>query len=114
MHQLLKEGCTVSAFDPAAMERAKEVIPASPNMHYVSDPYAAAEDADALLILSDWQEFRELDLDRLHYTLRYPIVIDGRNLYSPAEMRQREFTYLSVGRPESHPLQDAAVAYRLP
>jgi UDPglucose 6-dehydrogenase len=114
VQQLLKEGCTVSAFDPAAMERAKEVIPASATMHYVNDPYAAAEDADALLILSDWQEFRELDLDRLHYTLRYPIVIDGRNLYSPTEMRQREFTYLSVGRPESHPMQDAAVAYRLP
>ena len=113
VHQLLKEGCTVSAFDPAAMERAKEVIPASPNMHYVSDPYAAAEDADALLILSDWQEFRELDLDRLHYTLRYPIVIDGRNLYSPAEMRQREFTYLTSGI-RSRILAGATVAYRLP
>jgi UDPglucose 6-dehydrogenase len=114
VEQLLKEGCTVSAFDPAAMERAKEVIPPSQYMRYVSDPYAAAEDADALLILSDWQEFAELDLDRLHYTLRYPIVIDGRNLYDPIQMRQRNFTYLSVGRPISHPIPDAAVAYRLP
>ncbi|HTD55485.1 MAG TPA: UDP-glucose/GDP-mannose dehydrogenase family protein [Silvibacterium sp.] len=114
VEQLLKEGSSVSAFDPAAMDRAKEVIPESQQMRYVSDPYAAAQDADALLILSDWQEFGELDLDRLHYTLRYPIVIDGRNLYDPVQMKQREFTYLSVGRPVSHPLQDAAVAYRLP
>ena len=71
-------------------------------MCYVDDPYAAAEDADALLILSDWQEFSELDLDRLHYTLRYPIVIDGRNLYDPAQMVERGFTYLSVERPASH------------
>ena len=63
--------------------------------------YAAAEDADALLILNDWQEFAELDLAKLHYTLRYPIVIDGRNLYDPATMNKAGFTYLSVGRPGS-------------
>jgi len=114
VEQLLKEGCTVSAFDPAAMDRAKDVIPASQQMRYVSDPYAAAQDADALLILSDWHEFGELDLDRLHYTLRYPIVIDGRNLYDPVKMAERDFTYLSVGRPASHPAHDAAAAYRLP
>jgi len=114
VEQLLKEGCTVSAFDPAAMNRAKDVIPASQQMRYVPDPYAAAEDADALLILSDWQEFGELDLDRLHYTLRYPIIIDGRNLYDPVKMAERDFTYLSVGRPSSHPAHDAAAAYRLP
>jgi len=74
VEHLLKEGSTVSAYDPAASERSKEVIPPSANMKYVDDPYAAAHDADALLILSDWQEFGELDLDRLHYTLRYPII----------------------------------------
>ncbi|MBV8672063.1 MAG: UDP-glucose/GDP-mannose dehydrogenase family protein [Acidobacteriaceae bacterium] len=114
VEQLLKEGCTISAFDPAAMDRAKEVIPPSQHMRYVSDPYAAAEDANALLILSDWQEFGELDLDRLHYTLRYPIVIDGRNLYNPACMLERGFTYLSVGRAESHQTRDLPVGYRLP
>ena len=67
VEQLLKEGTSVSAYDPAAAERSKEVIPPSENMIYVDDPYAAAQDADALLILSDWQEFGELDLDRLHY-----------------------------------------------
>ncbi len=114
VEQLLKEGCSVSAFDPAAMDRAKEVIPPSDRMRYVDDPYAAAQDADALLILSDWQEFGELDLDRLHYTLRYPIVIDGRNLYDPAQMRERNFTYLSVGRPAPPHTRDMPVGYRLP
>src|SRR5271170_6745306 len=111
---LLKEGSSVSAYDPAASERAKEVIPPSPNMCYVDDPYAAAEEADAVLILSDWHEFGELDLDRLHYTLRYPIVIDGRNLYDPVQMVERGFTYLSVGRPATHQTRDAAVGQRLP
>jgi len=114
VEQLLKEGTSVSAYDPAAAERSKEVIPPSENMIYVDDPYAAAQDADALLILSDWQEFGELDLDRLHYLLRYPIVIDGRNLYDPAHMMERGFTYLCVGRPVSQQARDVAVGHRLP
>jgi UDPglucose 6-dehydrogenase len=106
VRQLLHEGCTVAAYDPAAMERTAELLPASKQMSYVSDPYAAAQDADALLILTDWQEFAELDLPRLHYTLRYPIVIDGRNLFSPAQMRESGFTYLSVGRPDAYQVRD--------
>jgi UDPglucose 6-dehydrogenase len=96
--RLLNEGCIVSAYDPAAEQRAKEVIPPGPQMRYVSDLYQAAQDADALLILNDWQEFTELDLPKLHYTLRYPIVIDGRNLFDPTKMAENGFTYLSVGR----------------
>ncbi len=108
--RLIEEGCIVSAYDPAAEERTKEVIPAGSTMRYVSDPYAAAQDADALLILNDWQEFAELDLDRLHYTLRYPIVIDGRNLYDAETMASHGFTYLSVGRPGlSQPVDPVAV-----
>jgi UDPglucose 6-dehydrogenase len=99
VNKLLSEGCIVTAYDPAAEERTKEVIPPGPQMHYAADPYLAAKDADALLILNDWQEFAELDLPRLHYTLRYPIVIDGRNLYDAAKMAEQGFTYLSVGRP---------------
>ena len=104
--QLLKEGAKVNAFDPAASERAKEMIPPDEQMRYCSDPYEAAVDADALLILNDWQEFVELDLERLRSTLRYPIVIDGRNLYDPAKMAQLGFTYLSVGRPANIPHSD--------
>ena len=114
VNKLLEEGAAVCAHDPAAASRAKEVIPPSSNMRYVDDPYTAAQDADALLILNDWQEFAELDLDRLHYTLRYPIVIDGRNLYDPTTMTKAGFTYLSVGRPGLTPPIDPASAFFLP
>ncbi len=114
IRMLLDEGCTVVAHDPAAAERARAELPASPTMQYADDPYAAAEGADALLILSDWREFGELDLDRLQTALRFPIVIDGRNLYEPQEMLDRGFTYLSVGRPALHPAREMARSRRLP
>src|SRR4051794_9305362 len=95
---LLKEGCEVVAYDPAAMERAREVLPA--RVKYAESPLAAAANADALLILTDWEEFAALDLSRLHSRMRYPIVIDGRNLYDPQLMADRGFTYISMGRPD--------------
>lgn len=101
IRQLLHEGCKVSAYDPAAMKRALEIFPSSENMQYVQDPYEAAQDADALLLLTDWDEFRLLDLERLRFTLRYPIVIDGRNVFDPSRMAELGFTYMSVGRPGS-------------
>lgn len=99
IEKFLGEGCIVQAYDPAAEKRAAEVIPPSSAMQYVSDPYAAAQGADALLILSDWQEFAELDLARLRHALRYPVVVDGRNLYSPERMEEQGFAYFSMGRP---------------
>ncbi len=114
VRQMLHEGSIVSAYDPAATDRAREVIPSGPQLRYVDDPYAAAQDAEALVILNEWQEFAELDLKRLHYTLRYPIIIDGRNLYDPAVMLEHGFTYLSVGRPGLSHTRDAAVGQRLP
>ena len=113
VRQLVHEGSVISAYDPAATERAKEVLPPGPQIRYVDDPYAAAQDADALVILNEWQEFAELDLKRLHYTLRYPIIIDGRNLYDPAKMIEHGFTYLSVGRPVLSQTRDATVAPKL-
>ena len=68
-------------------------------MEFVNSAYEAAADADALLILTEWEEFATLDLDRLYKQLKYPIVIDGRNLYDPELMAARGFTYYSVGRP---------------
>ncbi len=114
IRMLLEEGCTVVAYDPAASERAKLELPASPSMRYVDDPYLAAREADALLVLSDWPAFAELDLDRLHSCLRYPIVVDGRNVFDPREMLERGFTYLSVGRPAMYPARETAGARRLP
>jgi UDPglucose 6-dehydrogenase len=103
VHMLLAEGCSIRAYDPAAMERARQVLPPSPAMAYAEDAFDAAAEADALLILTDWKEFAELDLNRLNQTLRYPIVIDGRNLFEPSVMAQHGFTYLSIGRPAAAP-----------
>jgi UDPglucose 6-dehydrogenase len=106
VEMLLAEGCCVTAYDPAAMKRAQAELPVSAHMAYAEDAYRAAKDADALLILTDWREFAQLDLARLNATMRYPIVIDGRNLYDPAEMQERGFTYLSVGRPAATPVRE--------
>ena len=101
---LLQEGCRVTAYDPAAMDRAREVLDLG--VRFVSNAYESAAGADALLILTEWEEFASLDLERLHRELKYPIVIDGRNLYEPELMAKHGFTYYSVGRipaiPEKH------------
>ena len=70
---------------------------------YANNSYEAAHDADALLILTEWEEFSNLDLSRVRQELKYPIVIDGRNLYDPETMAAQGFTYYSVGRAASHP-----------
>src|SRR5438445_6417236 len=102
---LLQEGCQITAYDPAAGQRAREVLKSS--VDFVNNAYEAANDADALLLLTEWEEFAALDLKRLHGQMKYPIVIDGRNLYDPETMSAAGFTYYSVGRqpaiPESRP-----------
>ncbi len=111
VRMLLGEGCSVKAFDPAAIDRSRETLPPGPKLEYVSDAYAAAEEADALLILTDWPEFGKLDLDRLRTTLRYPILIDGRNMYEPADVAGVGLTYYSVGRPAAHPVREGVAAH---
>jgi UDPglucose 6-dehydrogenase len=103
--KLLEAGALITVYDPAAMERAKEVLPPSEKLHYATDIYKAATDADAVLILTEWPEFAEIDLVRLNQVVHFPIVIDGRNLYKPQEMSDRGFTYVSVGRPASYQAQ---------
>lgn len=102
IRELLESGASVTAYDPAAMERAKAVLPPSERLVYAADPYEAADDVDAVLILTDWKEFAELDLEILAEAVRFPIVIDGRNLYKPAKMAEHGFTYVSVGRPSTY------------
>jgi UDPglucose 6-dehydrogenase len=101
IQSLLQEGCQISAFDPAAHGRAQEVFNSS--VRLAESAYDAAHDADALLILTEWEEFAALDLKRLRAELKYPIVIDGRNLYDPEIMAASGFTYYSVGRPSFSP-----------
>ncbi len=98
---LLQEGCKITVYDPAAMDRAQEVLNSS--VKFARSPYDAATDADALLILTEWEEFANLDLLRLDQELKYPIIIDGRNLYDPEIMAEHGFSYYSVGREASHP-----------
>ncbi|MGA9062865.1 MAG: UDP-glucose/GDP-mannose dehydrogenase family protein [Terracidiphilus sp.] len=106
IRKLLLAGAIVTAYDPAAMERAMETLPPAANMNYARDLYEAAKDADAVLILTDWREFAAIDLARLNRAVRFPIVIDGRNLYKPQEMQARGFSYVSVGRQASYQAQE--------
>lgn len=110
IEMLLGEGCQVVAYDPAAMDRTRAELPESKQMLYAKSVDEAALDADALLVLTDWDEFRKIDLKSLHAALRYPIVIDGRNLFDPATMSQAGFTYLSVGRPTVTPIRELVSA----
>jgi UDPglucose 6-dehydrogenase len=98
---LLQEGSKITAYDPAAMDRTQEVM--NSGITFANSAYEAAHGADALLILTEWEEFANLDLNRLRQELKYPIVIDGRNLYDPEVMAAQGFTYYSVGRAASHP-----------
>ena len=106
VEMFLAEGCTITAYDPASRKRAEAELPASASLKYVDDAYSAAQDADAVLVLTDWREFAKLDLVKLHSCLRYPIMIDGRNLFDPETMRGHGFTYLSIGRPAAYPVRD--------
>ncbi|MBS1823178.1 MAG: UDP-glucose/GDP-mannose dehydrogenase family protein [Acidobacteria bacterium] len=108
VRMLMAEGCSIAAFDPAAMQRTEQILPPSQHLRYARDVYDAASDADALLILTDWPEFANLDLKQLNQALRYSIVIDGRNLYDPHVLTDHGFTYLSVGRPAAYPARDHA------
>jgi UDPglucose 6-dehydrogenase len=109
---LLKEGSQVVAYDPAAGERARETL--GNRVKYATNAYEAASGADALLILTDWDEFAALDLNRLRERLRYPIVIDGRNLYTPEQMAAHGFHYYSVGRALAAPKSQPANAGSAP
>lgn len=101
VQSLLQEGSTITAYDPAAMDRARDVF--GSKINFAASPYEAAHNADALLILTEWEEFANLDLNRIRQELQYPIVIDGRNLYDPQIMAAQGFTYYSIGRAASHP-----------
>lgn len=107
VEMLLAEGCHIAAYDPAAMRRAEGELPTAPRLTYVESAYAAAEGADAVLVLTDWREFAELDLKRLSGVMRYPIVVDGRNMFEPKTMAEYGITYISVGRPAVNPVRES-------
>ena len=97
IRRLLAEGAVVRATDPQAMERARRVFP---DLSYSADPYEVARGADALLILTEWDQYRRLDWKQVQREMARALVIDGRNMLRPADMAALGFEYLSFGRPE--------------
>ncbi len=95
-----KEGARVRAFDPVAMERAAAELT---KVEFAEYSYSAAEGADALLLATEWNEFRTLDLDKLRKKMRSAAVVDCRNIYDPAAMEQAGFRYVGVGRSSYSP-----------
>lgn len=96
--ELQKAGAKIKAYDPEAMQRAKEILE---NVDYCNNPYDAAKDADALLILTEWNEFRQLDFKKIKSLMRNSLIIDGRNIYNPEELKREGFSYISIGRREA-------------
>jgi len=92
---LKKEGASIKAYDPQAMERAKEIMP---DITYCNSPYEVAENSECLAILTEWDEFRQLDLAKIKSLLKLPIVVDGRNVFDPKKMSEMGFIYRGVGR----------------
>jgi UDPglucose 6-dehydrogenase len=88
-------GATVQAYDPVGMEQARLELP---DITYCEDPYACAANADALVIVTEWEQFRALDLPRIRETMKQPVMVDLRNVYRPEEMEKAGFVYESVGR----------------
>jgi UDPglucose 6-dehydrogenase len=95
IQRLQSEGGKIKAYDPAAMDEAKAVLR---DVHYCSDPYEVAEGCDALVLLTEWNQFRRLDLDRLKELMKAPIFVDLRNVYDPIKVREAGFRYCGVGR----------------
>lgn len=94
-HRLIKGGATLRVHDPKAMEKARPLLP---NATYVDDMNAVAEGCDAIVVATEWDEFKKLDLDHAQKTMTHPILFDGRNLFDPAEMEKLGWIYKSVGR----------------
>jgi UDPglucose 6-dehydrogenase len=100
-------GAVVRAYDPVGMEQARHELP---DIEYCGDAYSCARGADALVIVTEWAQFRALDLTRLKREMANPIIIDLRNIYRPDEMARIGFTYESIGRPSiQHQLIPATI-----
>jgi UDPglucose 6-dehydrogenase len=92
---LCKEGAKIKVYDPQAMKKARKEFK---NIVFCADAYAACRKADCLLIATEWDEFKKLDLIKIKKLLKRPLIIDGRNLYEPGELQKSGFHYVSVGR----------------
>ncbi|HUU37458.1 MAG TPA: UDP-glucose/GDP-mannose dehydrogenase family protein [Candidatus Desulfaltia sp.] len=99
VRELLREEARLRLYDPQAMENMKEVYPSEPDrLEYCDSAYQAAEGTNALIILTEWEEFAGLDLERIKEAMANPIILDGRNVFDPAALRKLGFEYYSIGR----------------
>ncbi|MFP5380428.1 MAG: UDP binding domain-containing protein, partial [Vicinamibacteria bacterium] len=96
VQMLLERGAKVQAYDPEAVKTAKAIF--GGKVHYAAKSYDALKGADALAIVTEWHEFREPDFARMRKLLKQPVIVDGRNIYEPGQMKAEGFTYLSIGR----------------
>jgi UDPglucose 6-dehydrogenase len=92
-------GAKVRVYDPAGMEQAKQVLA---NVTYCRGPYDCVEEADAVVIVTEWEQFRALDMEQLRDLMACPVVVDLRNIYRPEDMKKHRFAYTSVGRASAH------------
>jgi UDPglucose 6-dehydrogenase len=97
--KLLNEGALLQLYDPKAMENAKKVIPPSDQVFYASSAYAAAKGAHAIAIITEWDEFKNVNLQEIKKLMITPIIVDGRNIFEPKKVRELGFLYFSIGRP---------------
>jgi len=96
IRRLLEEGAVVKAYDPVAMNRTREELGGS--ITYCRDAYEAARDSDCVMLMTEWNEFKEIDWARLKTIMKQPVVLDGRNIYDPAKMKKMGFRYSGIGR----------------
>jgi len=107
LQALLQEGAIISAYDPEATEKAQAVMP---NIKYCADAYEAVKGADALLIVTEWEQFRQMDWNKVSSLMESPLIVDGRNMFDPQEIGAKGFRYISVGRESVAPPPSAANA----
>ena len=95
---LTKRGATIAAYDPVAVKEARRVLAANPRVEYAPTPMTALDSADALVIATEWKEFRSPDFDAIRDRMKLPLVFDGRNLYDPALVKAAGLEYFAIGR----------------
>lgn len=103
VNQLAALGAHLQVYDPIAMDNARRIFQDIPNITFMPDEYAALQDADALLLITEWRQFRYPDFARMKSLLRSPLILDGRNQYDPVRMQELGFGYYAIGRPSLPP-----------
>ncbi|MGQ0599644.1 UDP binding domain-containing protein, partial [Aquabacterium sp.] len=98
LQELFERGATVTAYDPVAMPEAQRIFGDDARLKYADSPNAALQGADALIIVTEWKEFRCPDFDKIKASLKTPVIFDGRNLYEPSLVKQAGLSYESIGR----------------